>query len=154
MSVFFVTGGNGGSSYDYLDSTEIFSENTWRTVVAKLPTQIKALRLATATIMSSLCIHTLAKHHSDFSSKCIWEVSLSMSVSISWCRIRVIGCVLSPTHLHNNGYLIWQSEENISNDTSNTLNKKMENIHVLQKHPSPSVLANLGNNGVHCPPDC
>ena len=44
-----VTGGWGwaGSSYSYLDSTEIFSDKVWRTVTAKLPTPRKELRVAT-----------------------------------------------------------------------------------------------------------
>ena len=39
-----VTGGYGSS---YLDSTEIFSDNAWRTVAAKLPFLMRDLRAAT-----------------------------------------------------------------------------------------------------------
>ena len=40
-----VTGGYSGSAY--LDSTEIFSDNTWRTVAGKLPEPMYALRVTT-----------------------------------------------------------------------------------------------------------
>ena len=40
-----VTGGVGESSF--LDSTEIFSDNVWRTVAAKLPDKTYGLRVAT-----------------------------------------------------------------------------------------------------------
>ena len=39
-----VTGGYGGG---YLDSTEIFSDNVWRMVTAKLPSPMQGLRVAT-----------------------------------------------------------------------------------------------------------
>ena len=42
--VFLVT---GGFSYSHLDSTEIFSQNVWRTVAAKLPFPMFGLRVAT-----------------------------------------------------------------------------------------------------------
>ena len=41
-----ITGGNDESSV-YLDSTEIFSDNVWRTVAAKLPSTLSATRVAT-----------------------------------------------------------------------------------------------------------
>ena len=81
-----------------------------------------------------------------------------MSVPISGCRIKVIGCVLSPT-LPTIIVIIMaistdNQRKNCSNDTSNTgLKTFIFWAHVLLQHPSPSVLANLGNNGVHCPPD-
>ena len=40
-----VTGGWDGSTR--LDDTEIFSDNTWRTVAGKLPQPMKDLRVAT-----------------------------------------------------------------------------------------------------------
>ena len=40
-----VTGGWTGSSR--FDSTEIFSDNVWRTVAAKLPTPLAGLKVAT-----------------------------------------------------------------------------------------------------------
>ena len=40
-----VTGGHDGSSI--LDSTEIFSDNVWRTVTAKLPFPMQSLTVAT-----------------------------------------------------------------------------------------------------------
>ena len=39
-----VTGGFGGA---FFDSTEIFSDNVWRTVAAKLPTSMSTLGVAT-----------------------------------------------------------------------------------------------------------
>ena len=39
-----VTGGYGGG---FLDSTEIFSDNVWKTVTSKLPAPISNLRVAT-----------------------------------------------------------------------------------------------------------
>ena len=43
--ILLVTGGNIGSSY--LDSTEIFSNNVWRTLTAKLPTPMDKMAVAT-----------------------------------------------------------------------------------------------------------
>ena len=40
-----VTGGYDGSSH--FDSTEIFSDNVWRSVAAKLPDKTYGLRVAT-----------------------------------------------------------------------------------------------------------
>ena len=42
-----VTGGYSESSRSYLDSTEIFSDNVWRTVDAKLSAPKTGLRIAT-----------------------------------------------------------------------------------------------------------
>ena len=41
-----VTGGNDGPN-NYLDSTEIFSDNVWRTVAARLPVAMNSPRVAT-----------------------------------------------------------------------------------------------------------
>ena len=41
-----VTGGFDGSRYRAFDSTEIFSDNSWRSVTAKLPARMYALRVA------------------------------------------------------------------------------------------------------------
>ena len=42
-----VTGGSGKSTSGFLDSTEIFSDNVWRTVAAKLPALMSDMRVAT-----------------------------------------------------------------------------------------------------------
>ena len=42
-----VTGGFDYTLYNYIDSTEILSDNVWRTVTAKLPAPIGSLRVAT-----------------------------------------------------------------------------------------------------------
>ena len=43
--IILVTGGYDGSSF--LDSTEIFSDNVWRTLTAKLPTPMDKMAVAT-----------------------------------------------------------------------------------------------------------
>ena len=44
---FMVTGGTGAIGSSDLDSTEIFSENVWKTVAGKLPVPMYDLRAAT-----------------------------------------------------------------------------------------------------------
>ena len=47
LQFLMVTGGHPGSGYNYLDSTEIFSNNVWRTCTPKLPFPLAGHRVAT-----------------------------------------------------------------------------------------------------------
>ena len=45
--ILLVTGGKKGDGLSYLDSTEVFSDNVWRTLTAKLPVPMDNMEVAT-----------------------------------------------------------------------------------------------------------
>ena len=45
--IFLVTGGYDSDGSSYTDSTEIFSDNVWRTLTAKLPVPMDNMKVAT-----------------------------------------------------------------------------------------------------------
>ena len=44
--ILLVTGGKKGDGLSYLDSTEVFSDNVWRTLTAKLPVPMDRMKVA------------------------------------------------------------------------------------------------------------